>query len=380
MPTDLDQLAQDTDHQDRWGTPPTGNDLQDLAGQQQMTHQSDRPNPAQPYLDWLSGAARRTFVDPLQTAGFLPGDQDWGRPAVEGMMNFNQSGLTGVAPSLRNVMPGAANTLGDLVQSPSARSVFSSANLGGLPLAQAIVPRFNSPEALTYYGQKIGMPENQFASRLWGGLHDPTMSITHYNDVAGKRLVISGRIADKHQPVGVMTRTIYPEEGRAYHDDMNINADMQGSGYSKRILGSQFSLYPELGINQVRITAVGEGASQWPKSGFLPYKQAWPSVKNVISENYNEMKSLGVRFTEQEKYYIEQALRSGNREDMWLITDLNRKYRPFDDPHWQHGDPLTSHGRELTKGSFWSGDFNFTNKAQVDRANDYLKDYLGKLY
>lgn len=137
MPNDLDQLAQDTDHQDRWRTPRWSNDLQSLAGQQQMTHQQAGPNPAQPYLDWLRGATRRTLVDPLRAAGFIPGGPNWGRGAVTGMQDFNQSGLTGVNPSLRNVMPGMANTLGDLVQSRAARDALSTANTGGLPLIEA---------------------------------------------------------------------------------------------------------------------------------------------------------------------------------------------------------------------------------------------------
>lgn len=112
-------------------------DLESLAARQQMTHQPDQPNPAQPWLDWLSGAARRTFVDPLQATGFLPGGQNWGRPAATGMMNFQQSGLTGTVPSLRQYMPGAANTLGDIVQGQTARNAFSSANIGGFPMVEA---------------------------------------------------------------------------------------------------------------------------------------------------------------------------------------------------------------------------------------------------
>lgn len=119
-------------------------ELQNLSDQQQMTHQAARPNPAQPYLDWLRSFANRNFVEPLQATGFIPGGQDWGRPAAEGMMDFQRGGLTGADPQLRNVMPEAANTLGGLVQSRAAQDAFSAANVGGLPLVEA----FWSPREL----------------------------------------------------------------------------------------------------------------------------------------------------------------------------------------------------------------------------------------
>lgn len=81
--------------------------------QRQMTHQPEPPNPAVPYVD-----AGRRFAKGVQT--------------------FSQSGLTGVFPSLRRYMPGFANTLGDLVQSPAARDVFSTANFGGIPFGGII--------------------------------------------------------------------------------------------------------------------------------------------------------------------------------------------------------------------------------------------------
>lgn len=109
--------------------------LDELSSEQQrsMTHQPEPPNPAAPYLKGASDWATRTFVDPMKTTGFLPGGQNWGRSAVTGMEKFNEGGLTGLAPSLRQYMPGITNTLGDLAQSHAARNVFSTANFGGIP-------------------------------------------------------------------------------------------------------------------------------------------------------------------------------------------------------------------------------------------------------
>lgn len=118
--------------------------LDELAQQRSMTHDPEPPNPAAPYLDWARQQARRAFVEPLQTTGFIPGGQDWGRSAVTGMMDFEQGGLTGVDPALRQAMPGFVNTLGDLTQSPAARDAFSAANMGA-PLVEA----FWSPRDLS---------------------------------------------------------------------------------------------------------------------------------------------------------------------------------------------------------------------------------------
>lgn len=138
MPNDLEDLASQTEHRNYWGATPPPGGLRDLASQQQMTHQPEQPNPAAPYLQGAREFARRTFVEPLQATGFLPGGQNWGRGAVNDMLNFNQGGLTGLFPSIRQSMPGFTNSLGDLVQSPAARNVFSTANIGGMPLVQGI--------------------------------------------------------------------------------------------------------------------------------------------------------------------------------------------------------------------------------------------------
>lgn len=74
--------------------------------QRQMTHQPEQPNPAAPYL--------------------------------EGARKFPSSGLTGAFPALRQAMPGWLNALGDLAQSQAARNVFSTSNVGGIPLIEAM--------------------------------------------------------------------------------------------------------------------------------------------------------------------------------------------------------------------------------------------------
>lgn len=70
MPDDLEQLARDNDFQDRWRIPPRDSSLQNLAGQQQMTHRSEQPNPAQPYLDAASHFAAPLF-DPARHGGIV---------------------------------------------------------------------------------------------------------------------------------------------------------------------------------------------------------------------------------------------------------------------------------------------------------------------
>lgn len=112
MPRDLDQLAQDNNHQDQWRVPRWNNDLQDLAGassraqQQAMTHQPEHSNPAAPYL--------------------------------QGARNFYSQGLTGAIPGLRQAMPSWLNRIGGVFQSQAARDALSTANTGGLPLIEAI--------------------------------------------------------------------------------------------------------------------------------------------------------------------------------------------------------------------------------------------------
>lgn len=91
--------------------------------QQSMTHYAPQPDPAASVLE----AARR----------------------------FPSQGLTGSFPALRQAMPGWVNTIGDLVQSPVARDVFSTANVGGVPLMEAAWSPRDLGILKTIYGADI---------------------------------------------------------------------------------------------------------------------------------------------------------------------------------------------------------------------------------
>lgn len=374
MPTDLDQLAQDTDHQDRWGMAPTGNGLQDIA-----TRGLPPPQPT-PYGVTRAQEHQRRYGLPGAGGQLADLAKRAGQGAVGQFEEFGDR----VKTAMYDEDPYTRAYVGAGLAKNIVEGGMGAAPKGALGMAGGAIkaiPRFGSPEALSYYGKTIGMPENEFASRLWGGLHNPTMTITHFDDAAGRRLAVSGRLIDNGQVVGRMSRTLYPEEGRAYHDLMDISDDLQSGGYSKRIVASELGLYPLLGIKKLGITATGEGAAQWGKHGFKPHASAWNGgVKDTISENFKDMNRMGFQFTDAEKFYVGQALKSRDPEAMWLINDLNRKYRPLDDPNWRPGYPLTSPGRDLLQGSFWSGEFDLMNNAQANRARRYLKDYIGKTY
>lgn len=102
MPNDLDQLAQDADHQDKWGAPPTNRGLQSLADQQSMTHQPEQPNPAAPYLQAARDFGQRVFVDPLKATGFLSQEQTppWYEQAREAGGQLFRQGPVPMAASL----------------------------------------------------------------------------------------------------------------------------------------------------------------------------------------------------------------------------------------------------------------------------------------
>ena len=80
--------------------------------QRQMTHKAPAPNPAAPYLK--------------------------AAPYLETAKKFAHGGLTEAIPGLREAMPSSINAIGGLVQSRAARDAMSAANVGGLPLVQAI--------------------------------------------------------------------------------------------------------------------------------------------------------------------------------------------------------------------------------------------------
>ena len=59
-------------------------------------------------------------------------------PYLEAAQRFAHGGLTEAVPGLREKIPSAINAVGGLVQSQAARDAMSSANVGGLPLIEAL--------------------------------------------------------------------------------------------------------------------------------------------------------------------------------------------------------------------------------------------------
>lgn len=76
-----------------------------------MTHQAEAPNPV---------------------PGML-------KTAAENALEFYHHGLTGVFPELKKSLPGWLNKAGEVIQSPAAEDVLSTANIGGLPLIESAV-------------------------------------------------------------------------------------------------------------------------------------------------------------------------------------------------------------------------------------------------
>lgn len=355
MPDDLDDLASRAEFQDRWKTARWNNSLADLADQQSMTHQPEQPNPAAPYL---------------QSA----------RDLAAIAQRFGHGGLTEAFPGIKDYIPAPIQRTGELFQSQAARDALSSANAGAAlqmispagALAGAVYkPRFADMRSLRYYNLRIPHEPHELIPRLWGDLHGNDLTIEYNDNWGSNGLNFRGNLYDKGQKIGKMDRSLYLDRGRAYQASMDIGDDFQGLGYSKRILGKQLHLYPELGINYLDITAVGEGAQQWGNHGYIPEPHEWKGgVKPMISHNYTT-KDLG--YTAQEKYVIDKALNHPNPKAMWLINDLKRKVRT---PDWTPGMPESTVGRELLESSDWTGGFSYLDPQQVRRANRYLKDYL----
>lgn len=197
MPSDLDQLAQDADHRDRWGTPPTGNGLQDAAtraAQQSMTHQPEQPNPSAPYLQRARDIGQRMFVDPLKTTGFLPQDQTppWfnqaqqfgGRlfregpaPMIAGM--FPRGGLAQVAAQ-SGYMPQWMNdnVLTHALRSPefTQATQFFTPLIGALTLAS--VP---NTESIAFPGRKFQLIHRETGEQrgdVWLNYNDATKNVS----------------------------------------------------------------------------------------------------------------------------------------------------------------------------------------------------------
>ena len=118
--------------------------LEELSGNQQwspqdaasMTHPPEQPNPAAPYISGAKDIAGKA-------------------------QSFAHGGLTEAFPQIQPYMPSWFSSLGHLAQSPAARDVMSTANIGGMPLIEAFGARgFGSSGGLTM--RQTAPPPHQY--------------------------------------------------------------------------------------------------------------------------------------------------------------------------------------------------------------------------
>lgn len=324
-----DQLAgfaRAVEHQRRWGMPPAGTQLADMASR-------------------VGGAAVQQvkgFNDLIGTAMTADLPEDRARAAAE--LGYNV-----VTGGMGRAEKGALGMAGGALKTRSSPSIMVH------------------PEARDFYNQTFGkiVPLSEFSENYFGGMHNPFIRMRHFGpDEYNKthRLHISGDLMDQGEKIGSIMRELTPETRSTYHTSLHINEDYRKGGYSKKILGDQFQFYEDVGMRQVGILAADDGASVWGKYGFVPWLGEWETkIKPWVNARY---KALPIN--QDDAYIIAKALNSPNPKDMWLINDIKTPYVT------KKGEKSTI-GFQLLKGTFWHGGFDFKDMDQLERNRAYLK-------
>jgi hypothetical protein len=195
-------------------------------------------------------------------------------------------------------------------------------------------------------------------------------------------LLLDGSLFDPNQNLkfGKIQREIYPADGIAKHEFLQLFERARGGGFVKRLTKNQFDLYQKMGLEHVTLNAgLDVGGYAWAKFGWLP-QEDWrnEALQFSINERVKDLERRGL-IDSVHASDIQTLLKSKDPRTIWTIADNTT---PFDPSMWNvkkkyggeyKADPRTNTvGKALLAGQSWDGLFTFKNRAQMERFNHYV--------
>jgi GNAT superfamily N-acetyltransferase len=263
--------------------------------------------------------------------------------------------------------------------------------LGGAKAAAGAVPAFIRRAPLSRLGgdaaareafERYVAPhftEDQFADRYFAGMHHPDSMGLRSNFYGGDKpsLEFAGNLLDPRtgRVVGSIERSLYPGEGYASHNSLELKPSVQGHDIGKRLLSNQIDAYRRMGMGQVEAYAnVDVGGYAWSKYGFVPDSlDTWRDVGKDVDTRMAEMsKRKGSlvygRIGATDRRNVSAMLRADDPHMIWNIADLDTPAGAND----ARGKPMTL-GKALLLGQGWTGKLDMTSDAAMRRFEDYVR-------
>lgn len=164
-------------------------------------------------------------------------------------------------------------------------------------------------------------------------------------------------LTDGKRPLAYAERTLDFHKKRAAHDYLVIVPESQSNGYGAQLLANALSVYAQMGIAEITLTAgLSAGSSVWPRLGFSPESEAeWRRLRERIILNASKL-SASVHDAYFSKYgrclsaAIDAIVSDDDPRAIYDLVDLDPGNQTSKLANLKHGI-----AGELLSGGHWQG-------------------------
>jgi hypothetical protein len=179
-----------------------------------------------------------------------------------------------------------------------------------------------------------------------------------------------------------------------------MKLDRTGHGIGRKIMRNQIEFFIASGCEKLEMNAgLNAGGYTWARLGFLPYdkgehKDDFRELRNDVRSRYKKIEPL---LDAGEKARMAEILKFKDAKAVWKLADsridlgkrlrdvfaaaanddrqaqkLEEKLQPLVDSDDVKDNKPQPIGRLLLAGTYWEGELDFNNKAQMKRVSDYV--------
>lgn len=181
------------------------------------------------------------------------------------------------------------------------------------------------------------------------------------------------------QPLAYASREVDLGALEAHHGFITVARGLKGSGVASQVLANAMTLYRQLGVRRILLTAgLTGGGSFWPIYGFQPVNAAeWSQVKRTIRANLKTL-AAGAKgaYPGGELALMDHLgdiLADTNPDAIWNVVDLDPGGAARKAGRLPHGL-----GAWLLQGSRWKGILDLDNPDAEQRARKALQNRMAR--
>lgn len=207
-----------------------------------------------------------------------------------------------------------------------------------------------------------------------------------------------GKLSMDASYIGEVSKSFDLDKKVAYSGYMQL--EKTGKGLGRKIMRNQIEFFIASGCEKLEMHAgLNAGGYTWARLGFLPYdkgehKDDFRELRQEVRAKYKKLEPL---LDAREKERMGEILKFKDAKAVWKLADsridlgkrlrdvfkaaanddrraikLQEKLSSVVDSDDVQGDRPQPIGRLLLAGTYWEGELDFSNKAQMKRVSDYV--------